>query len=185
MRAVVHLLTRQLNLRRSAKVYITEQTTVFYHFIKSNFFPNLIGSEFLGARCSLGHENDGIRNEDMTRLTFGNESLDVILSFDVLEDIGDYQTALREAYRCLAPGGIFVMTAPFDLKAKNTCIRARVLMDGEIDHLLPPEYHGDSINPEKGVLCFQKFGWDFLDELRDIGFSNVEGLDYWVRNTDA
>ncbi|HNR14925.1 MAG TPA: hypothetical protein PKM59_16585 [Thermodesulfobacteriota bacterium] len=51
--------------------------------------------------------------------------------------------------------------------------------DGQIQHLLPPEYHGDPINPEGGVLCFQTFGWDLLDTLREIGFESVQGLDYW------
>lgn len=179
MRATVHLLTKQLALPRNAKVYISEQTTILYRAIKAHLFPSLIGSEFLGTRCAFGQEKDGIRNEDMTQLTFQDKSLDAILTFDVLEHIPDFKAALREVYRCLVPGGYLVMTAPFNPHSPQTVIRAQVMDDGQIQHLLPPEYHGDPINPEGGVLCFQTFGWDLLDTLREIGFESVQGLDYW------
>jgi hypothetical protein len=45
--------------------------------------------------------------------------------------------------------------------------------------LQPPEYHGDPVNPKKGVLCYQIFGWDLLELLRSVGFTDVNVIDYW------
>lgn len=148
----------------------------------TNCLPaELIGSEFLGKPVLWVKITAGFGNEDMTQLTFENESLAAVLSFDVLEHIPDYRKALREVYRCLIPGGKFIMTAPFNIGALKTLKRAELSQSGEIRHLLPPEYHGDPINPEKGVLCFQTFGWDILDIMREIGFVNVAALDYWKK----
>jgi len=35
-------------------------------------------------------------------------------------------------------------------------------------HLLPPEYHGDTIRGK--ILAYRTFGRDFVDELEKIGF---------------
>lgn len=164
---------------RDATVYISEQTTQLYRLLKSRVFPRLIGSEYLGDRCERGAELDDIRNEDLCQLSFGDRSLDAVLTFDVLEHIPDYHAAVREMFRCLKPGGYLVMTVPFNLASPATLIRAEIDADGRVRHLLPPEYHGDPLNPNGGVLCFQTFGWDLLDLLRGEGFIEVQALDCW------
>ena len=59
-------------------------------------------------------------------------------------------------------------------------MRAYLCQAGGLVHLLPPEYHGDPINPE-GCLCFYHFGWDILDDLREVGFSDAKALLYWSK----
>lgn len=179
MRLIVHLLKEQVPMRRDATVYISEQTTELYRLLKSHLFPRLIGSEYLGDRCERGAELDGIRNEDLCQLSFGDKSLDAVLTFDVLEHIPDYHAAVREIFRCLKPAGYLVMTVPFNLTSQATLIRAEIDADGKVRHLLLPEYHGDPLNPNGGVLCFPTFGWDLLDMLRGEGFVEVQALDCW------
>jgi hypothetical protein len=62
------------------------------------------------------------------------------------------------------------MTVPFGLNDRTTLIRARVDHTGSIEHLLPPVFHNDPLSLG-GILCFQVFGWDLLDLLRDLGCS--------------
>lgn len=145
-----------------------------YRFLKS-VFPALKGSEFLGEGVPLGEtDHEGLRNEDATQLTFGNDIFDLVMSFDVLEHIPSYLSAFREVWRILRPGGRFYFTAPFDTSSQEHIIRAKIY-DGVIVHLLEPEWHGDPVTGE-GILCFHHFGWDVLDQLRACGFSSIDVL---------
>ena len=165
---------------RMAQVYITEQASPTYVWMQKNF-PRVIGSEYVQndtARsvlqqylADLGGEGQ-IRVEDVTKLEFPDASLDVIASFDVLEHVPDYSLALQEFARTLRSGGLLVLTAPFISDNQHTVVRARLSGDGDVEHLLPPEYHGDPLG-EGGILCFYHFGWDLLDVARAAGFSEA------------
>ena len=180
MRAIVHILGEYSSINKTAPVYITEQTTKLFTFLRSSLFPSLIGSEFIGNTCPLGDIHKGILNEDLTCLTFADNSLAGVFSFDVLEHIPDFRKALSEVYRCLASEGEFVFSVPFNPSSEKTLIRAEMDAEGNIKHILQPEYHGDPLD-EKGVLCFQTFGWDLLDVLQQIGFYDINALDYWSK----
>jgi len=45
-------------------------------------------------------------------------------------------------------------------------------------HLLEPEFHGDPVGVG-GILCYQHFGWEVVDELKKIGFSRVSAIVGW------
>ena len=55
--------------------------------------------------------------------------------------------------------------------SEKNIVRA-VIRDGEIHHLLPPEYHGDPLSAE-GCLCFYDFGWELLEDLRAAGWARM------------
>jgi len=124
------------------------------------------------------NESKKLRHEDLTQLSFASDSFDAILSFDVLEHIPDYRSAFAECARTLKPAGKMLFSVPFDPDSARNHIRARLRKDGTIEHLLPPEYHDDPRNPE-GCLCFQRFGWEMLDEMKQAGFSSVSALSYY------
>ena len=162
------------------EIYITEQTTPALPTVPEARHPRLVGSEYIVSSTPKGTNNvSGIRCEDLiTSLTFPDERFDYLLSFECLEHIPDYKSALRECARVLKSGGKFFCTVPFHGDAKHT-IRARVDADGSIEHLLPPgEYHGDPVNPD-GVLCFRYFGVELLDDLKDAGFADLAVWLYW------
>lgn len=152
------------------RLYLTEAATPFYRFVKERF-PAAVGSEYY-TDTPFGTENAaGIRSEDLTALTFATGSFDVLMSFEVLEHVPDYQAALGECARVLAPGGTMLLTAPF-IGADRTLVRASVAADGTIVHHEPPDYHGDPINAE-GILCYYWFGWSILDDLKAAGFRDA------------
>jgi len=181
MRATMHLLACTGALTRRSHIYITEQSTPLFRHLRK-CFPFVAGSEYLGAAVALGQTNRaGIRNENLTRLTLPNEAVDAILSFEVLEHIPDYKKAFAECARILKPRGKMLFSVPFDVSSAHNRIRARVNSDATIEHLLPPEYHCNPISSE-GSLCFQHFGWEILDQLREAGFSTVSALCYYSRD---
>ena len=113
-------------------------------YTPSNFSPDVAPGTIRGkARC-----------EDITHLTYGDESLDMIVSSDVLEHVPDLEAALRETERVLRPGGFHVFTVP----PKQRTVQRAKLVDGAVHHLVePPDYHMDPENPE-GILCYWELG---------------------------
>ncbi|MFL6591479.1 MAG: class I SAM-dependent methyltransferase [Luteimonas sp.] len=165
-----------------ANVYITEQTSDMYLQL-ARHCRRLTGSEFVRdwrrrLRLMLWLVRRGrpqwLRGEDVTALSFGDAAFDAILSLDVLEHVPDYARGLAEFARVLRPGGVLVFTVPFYDAQSESTVLARIGDDGRIEHLQPPEYHGDPVS--SGALCFHHFGWNLLDALRSAGFSTAEAL---------
>ena len=85
LRAAVHMADSELGLIPGESTYITEQVTPLYEYL-SKRHAGIVGSEFLGDVVAYGsRDKRGVRNEDLTRLTFPDESFDVVLSFDCFE----------------------------------------------------------------------------------------------------
>ena len=55
---------------------------------------------------------DGIRSEDLCRLTYPDDSFDLVLTSESLEHVPDLAAALREILRVLVPGGRHIFTIP-------------------------------------------------------------------------
>ncbi len=177
-RAAMHLFETLVHPTDQLSIYVAEQTTPFYREIV-NRYKNVIGSEFFGPHVQPGTiDRNGIRHEDFTRLSFQGASLDCVMSFDVFEHVPDYERAFRECSRVLKPGGSLFFSVPFERTVPQTQIRAVSHSDGSIEHILPPEYHGDPIHPGGGCLCYQIFGWDVLDLLKRSGFDTCEAILY-------
>ncbi|MGE4073294.1 MAG: methyltransferase domain-containing protein [Lysobacterales bacterium] len=181
-RASVHVARMLEPLRCEGPVYVTEQTTPMYDWLQEHV-PELIGSEFVSPDAKPGQiyetRSRRIRHEDATALSMADASLSMIQTYDVLEHVPDYRAALREFARVLKPEGLLLLTAPFMFEAWDTVVRARVNAQGDIEHLLPAVYHGDPMSAD-GVLCFQEFGWDLLDDMRSAGFAHAEIITCWA-----
>jgi GT2 family glycosyltransferase/SAM-dependent methyltransferase len=169
LRASLDIFLNRLNSCSAHNIYITEQLTPMYSLLNKRY-PNVTGSEYLGDKLTPGVTINGIRHEDLTRLSFKSNSLDFILSFDVFEHVPHYEQAFSECFRCLKVGGAMLFSVPFNASAQNTLVRARIGPQGNIEHLCTPEYHGNPVKPEEGSLCFYHFGWDLIHRLKSSGF---------------
>jgi SAM-dependent methyltransferase len=169
----------------ASNIYMTEQATPAFAWMQKRH-PRVSGSEFEPSAVarrelathlhSLGGTGE-IQFQDVTALSNKSETLDAILSFDVLEHVPDYEKALREFSRVLKPGGVCLATFPFTDAAK-TLVRARLTTDGGVEHLMEPEFHGDPISG--GVLCFYHFGWDLLEVVKGAGFKSAQMVMPWA-----
>ena len=178
MRASIHLFEELLRPDKESAIYISEQTTPLYAWFARNY-RHVVGSEYLGDSVPLGETNAaGIRNESLTRLSFPDNPFDFVLSFDVFEHIPDFQRAFREVYRVLKPAGNLFFTVPLQLDSEKNFVCALVNVRNEIEHIRPPQYHGDPLNPA-GCLAFQDFGWELLDQVREAGFAAVDAFIVW------
>lgn len=165
------LVENHLGGKKNIKIYLTEQKTPFYNFIK-NRYSNVVGSEYLNPEFKSGVVNqEGVRHEDLTSLSFPDNQFDLIVCLEVLEHVPDYSKAIEEVSRVLKKGGLFIFSVPFILDNHETITRALVNEEGKVKHLLEPEYHGDPVN-EQGILCYYHFGWDLINEtLRKYGLA--------------
>ena len=183
IRAGVHALEQRIAPAADARIYLTEQTTPLYRWLRERY-PNLCGSEYLADRVAPGAELDGLRNENLMATTWPDAAFDVVLSFDVLEHVPDPAKAFAECHRILRPGGALLWAAPFAFDddgrmGDRNVVRAYLDGAGDLIHVLEPEYHGNPVDPEGGALCFQYFGTQVLQQLRDAGFAEAELLFYW------
>lgn len=177
MRATFQLFDLEMEAYPDSSIYITEQVTPIFKYF-SDRYQNITGSEYLGNKIKFGEvDPNGIRNETLCNLKFADESFDIIVSLDVLEHIPDFSSALRECFRVLKPGGRMLLSAPFVASSSHNIIRAR-LKDGKVEHILPPEYHGDPLSRD-GVLCYTHFGWELLDEIREAGFMDAYAVCFY------
>lgn len=181
MRAVISLVNT-IGLSSESNFYMTEAITDGYkHF--SKIFPKTIGSEYFGSDRPSGSKFNSrdfglVLHEDLTRLSFKEKSFDAVIAQEVFEHIPNYSKALLECRRVLKESGRLIFTIPFSHNNLETKIRAKIDAAGEIQHILPAEYHGNPVD-SSGSLCFQNFGWDILDELRRAGFRDAIAHMYW------
>lgn len=138
--------------------------------------PGYVGSQFFGDRAAERMVN-GIRNENLERLTFADESVDLHVTQDVFEHVLDPDAAFREIGRTLRPGGMHVFTVPLVNKARPSATRATVDR-GEIQHLLPPEYHGNPVGDGR-ALVVTDWGYDICERIQRASglFTHVLHID--------
>jgi SAM-dependent methyltransferase len=154
-----------------------ERLTDFYENLKSKF-PDIVGSEFLSETSVPGQIYNGIRHEDVERLSFEPGTFDFVISCDVLEHVFNYKAAIQSIFSVLKQGGSVLFTFPFNFDQESHEIRAEMVAGKRIDHL-PPEYHGNPVDPEGGSFCWRYYGWEILEELRGTGFSDVSLFASW------
>jgi predicted SAM-dependent methyltransferase len=128
-------------------------------------FPNYVYSEYFpGVAPGVIHQ--GVRCEDLHRLSFSNESIDLIVTEDVIEHVRHPALVFKETHRVLVPGGFHVFTVP--VYGNKTV--SRVDTRGEQDiYLLPPVYHDDPLC-SRGILAYNDFGVDIVDVVAKYGF---------------
>ena len=101
----------------------------------------------------------GIANENLERLSFPDETFDLVVTQDVMEHVFEPDHAFAEIGRVLKRGGMHVFTTPLVNKHQPSERRARLLADGSIEHLAEPEYHGNPVDPSGSLVTFH-WGYD-------------------------
>ena len=136
---------------------------ILHEYLKEH--PNLFYSEWL-PHAKPGEVHDGVRCEDLQRLTYPENYFDFILTSETLEHVSDPDKAWQEIYRTLKGGGYHIFTIPVVPWQRKTRQRARIV-GGMREDLLEPAYH--SPWGREDVFVYTDFGMDVLEKLNDIG----------------
>lgn len=150
--------------RRALRVYVAEANSALFLFLKQYLNSDLFNySEYFGDEHRSGEVvADGIAHQDLQQTSFDDESFDIVLTCEVFEHIPDALRAEREVVRILKPGGVYCFTVPFIPHGESDLVLAERGPDGEIRHFAEPQYHGDPIRPEEGILVYRVFAFNDL-----------------------
>lgn len=96
--------------------------------------------------------------QDLQRQTFPDSFFDLVITREVFEHVFDPAAAIAEIARTLKPGGLCIMAVPVANRFKPSQRRAR-MVDGAVNHILPPQYHGNPMSRD-GALVTMDWGYD-------------------------
>ena len=149
--------------RRALRAYSAEANSALFLFLKQHMNPDLFTySEYFGEEHQSGAVVNGVIHQDLQQTSFEDESFDVILTCEVFEHIPDAHRAEREVVRILKPGGVYCFTVPFIPHGEHDLVLAEKTPDGKIRHFEEPQYHGDPLRPEEGILVYNIFSFNDL-----------------------
>ena len=133
-------------------------------YVASHYFPDK----------PFGATVDGFRNESLEALTFPDNAHDIVITLDVFEHVFHPDRMMKEIYRTLKPGGVYICTFPV-LKAQVEPLkpRARLEADGSVTHLEPAQYHGNPISGD-GALVTYDYGYDIHQKIAEWAPFDVE-----------
>lgn len=164
----------EIGVNSGLTIFNTESSGALHSRLMS--LPGYVCSEYLGSHYAPGEVVNGVRHEDLTCLSFPNETFDLVISSDVLEHIPDPYRAHREIFRVLKPGGQHIFTVPFNQTGYYDNVRA-VIENGQVKMLQLPIYHHDALSPQ-GILVYTIFSLEMLLRLGEIGFRTHMHLIY-------
>jgi hypothetical protein len=124
-------------------------------YVPSQFFKDVRPGAFV----------DRVRCENLERLTFADNSIDLHVTQDVLEHILRPSLAFAEIARTLKPGGAHIFTVPIVNKEQPSKMRIAVDASDQISHLAEPVYHVNPIDA-KGSLVTIDWGFDIRDHIK-------------------
>jgi SAM-dependent methyltransferase len=153
---------------QDAKLYAHEAITPLALALRGRY-PKFIGTEY--TRDDVERKAlFPILHGDICNSGMPSDTFDLVASCDVLEHVPDIDAALRETFRILKGGGLFIGTFPFRYEVERTPRLASVV-DGEIiHHIAEPIYHGNPMGG--GSLVFELPSWNIIGRAKQAGFND-------------
>jgi SAM-dependent methyltransferase len=157
---------KQLLLKSNLDIYNTDNN-FFSEYSKNN--EHYVSSVYLD-NCAPGTEIEKrVFCQNLEKLTFADETFDIIITSEVLEHVRNYRKAFEEIHRVLKKGGKHIFTIPFNFD-KDTVVRVDTSTKEDIN-ILPPEYHLDGLRGK--IIAYRTFGIDLYKTLSEIGFDTT------------
>lgn len=163
-------MTTHIN-QRHLKVYSAEANSPLFYFLKQNIDSELfVYSEYFGDDFLSGEMVNGMLHQDLQQTSFDDEAFDIVLTYDVFEHIPDAITAEKEVVRILKTGGVYCFTVPFFPESEHDIVLADLDEHGNQRYFAEPQYHGDPIRPDEGILVYRLFSFrDLKQRFVDLG----------------
>ncbi|MBL4597068.1 MAG: class I SAM-dependent methyltransferase [Robiginitomaculum sp.] len=146
-------------------------------YSSSQYFPDLASGEM--------YEKYNQQCQNLEAMSLADQTFDLFVTQDVMEHLYNPAAAFREIARVLKPGGAHIFTVPIVNKWKATELRAILGEDGEIIHLMEPQYHGNPVTDE-GILMTYNWGYDiaaFIDKAAGTNtvIMQIDDIEHGIR----
>lgn len=149
-------------------------------WLKANW-PTVVASEFFPEE-KLGTVIDGVLNQDVQRLTFDNESFDLVTSNQVFEHVPDDIQGYAECFRVLRKGGALIFSVP--LYEIDHTERIAFFNEGNVIFIGEPEYHDSRLGGAKSAPVFWRHSLnDIADRVKSAGFVKVDLIDIFIASS--
>lgn len=184
--AIAEVISRECPRLEGLSVYELSTRGPLLGFLKRKC-SDLTASRYVPGIKS-GQYHDGELCQDVQNLSFDKNRFDLCTSTDVFEHVADDRAGFENICRVLKDSGKFIFTVP--LYGDETIQRTRIHQDGTLEHLLPPEYHGDPLAKSGKILAYRNYGRDITVLLRESGFVDArivkpELQDFWGFSRDV
>ena len=130
-------------------------------------------SSYFEPGVSPGEIRGDVECQDLTKLTFADDSFDLVLSSDIFEHVRKPFVGFKEINRVLKPGGFHIFSIPLQYPMRRHTV-FRVDTSGPEDvYVLPAHYHGA---PGGNMsLVYTDFGADMIERMAEDGINlNME-----------
>jgi len=114
-RLVIAMLQHHVNIDNKKILHLSPEKNV-YQYLKSK--SNVITADLVPGFYK--NIDKHIRQEDVTALSFADQSFDVVIANHVLEHIPDDLKAMSEIYRVLKKGGVAILQVPYSETISET-----------------------------------------------------------------
>lgn len=166
--------------KHKLNVYSAEANGTFHRYLQQYVDPDLLTtSDYLGDNYQSGTIVNQVRHEDLQKTSFDDEMFDLIISAEVFEHIPDALMAEKEVVRILKPGGYYCFSVPFHTDHEEDNVLAAINEQGEIEYYTEPQYHGDPLNPEEGILVFRIFSYFAMKKRFEANRCVFKSYSFW------
>jgi SAM-dependent methyltransferase len=169
-------------LKSTKPLFIHDTQTPFYFSGISYPIPDLLArcnwihlslSEYLTGKAPGQKLGPITTVQNLEALTFEDNSLDILITSDVMEHVRLEDRAHQEIRRVLRPGRVYLFTVPHH-RCPTTDQYVEIVdpLDPKKDRFLrEPVYHGDPNSEDSSILVYRVYGADLDDRLRALGFT--------------
>ena len=110
----------------------------------------------------MGSLQEGVRCENLEKLTFSDYYFDLVITQDVMEHVWSPEASFNSILRVIKPGGADVFTAPKHPRMTFRAPRITVTENG-IEHIKEPIYHGNPVGDGRALVT-----WDYGDTFESL-----------------
>lgn len=164
--------------RPGDKVLLFEQASNLYKHLHSEI-KDVVGCEYPGD-FALDKDilEKSLDMEDACQLSFEDNTYAMIVGNDVFSLTLNYQKAFEETFRVLKKGGRLFFSIPFDGNAERNRQLVQKDTDGAVNIIEDVQIR-NPLNENVPRRVCQIFGWNILQELKEIGFSQAHAKIYF------